>query len=396
MRVLILHSELGVLRGGGENFTRNLFTIFSQRGHRVAAAFAADRNGRYPIALPAGIEPIPIAGWWSSHLGQAILSRIGRHIPATNGYRKTWDHVQEALSWRVFRWHKLRFQNRAGSRFFDKWNDYDAVYVHGDSLLASVAARHRPTVLRLPGPVTAELGPTLRTVHAVCANGDALQRVRAFLGDHATELPVGVDVELFRPGPSSLRSALGWTDRQRVLGYVGRLTHLKGVDLLAAAFRDISRADTDARLLIVGSGAEEKSLRSTLAQEISRGIVHLVPDVNHDKLADCYGALDLLVMPSRYENFSNALLEGAACGIPFLASDVGGNRMLGATGSGWLYESESVSALVQCAGQVLKDKTELMKRGKIGCDYARTHHSWTAAADRLEEIFRSTVACSHA
>src|SRR5258708_32145532 len=39
MKVLVLHSELGVLRGGGENFTRNLFAAFAERGHSVAAAF---------------------------------------------------------------------------------------------------------------------------------------------------------------------------------------------------------------------------------------------------------------------------------------------------------------------------------------------------------------------
>ena len=39
MNILVLHSELGVLRGGGENFTRNLFAAFHKRGHDVRAAF---------------------------------------------------------------------------------------------------------------------------------------------------------------------------------------------------------------------------------------------------------------------------------------------------------------------------------------------------------------------
>ena len=56
MNVLVLHSELGVLRGGGENFSRNLFTAFAERGHRIAAAFVADHNGRYPLPLPSAIQ----------------------------------------------------------------------------------------------------------------------------------------------------------------------------------------------------------------------------------------------------------------------------------------------------------------------------------------------------
>jgi hypothetical protein len=46
MKILVLHSELGVLRGGGENFTRNLFDALHKRGHQVVAAFLADEGGR--------------------------------------------------------------------------------------------------------------------------------------------------------------------------------------------------------------------------------------------------------------------------------------------------------------------------------------------------------------
>src|SRR5215475_9094251 len=81
MKVLVLHSELGVLRGGGENFTRNLFAAFAARGHHVAAAFVADRHGRYPIPLPSFIEPMPIRGWWSRKLGQATLSSMSNCLP---------------------------------------------------------------------------------------------------------------------------------------------------------------------------------------------------------------------------------------------------------------------------------------------------------------------------
>src|SRR4029453_15766055 len=99
MKVLVLHSELGVLQGGGENFTRNLFPAFAERGHRVMAAFVADRRGRYPLPLPAHIEPLPTPGWWSNTLGQATLASVSRHMPYTGRLRAQWDRVQEALAW---------------------------------------------------------------------------------------------------------------------------------------------------------------------------------------------------------------------------------------------------------------------------------------------------------
>jgi glycosyltransferase involved in cell wall biosynthesis len=391
MKVLVLHSELGVLRGGGENVTRNLFPAFARRGHRVMAAFVADRRRRYPLSLPLGIEPLPIPGWWSSNLGQATLALISQYIPWKSRFRTTWDRVQEALAWRTFAWHTRRFRRRVENKFARHWEDFDVVYVHGDVILASEVARYRPTILFLPGPVTAERMPMLRAVHAVCTNGDALVRIRAFLGDHVAELPLGLDVQAFAPGASPVRSTLGWADHHCVVGYVGRLAHLKGVDLLAAAFREVARDSLDARLLIIGSGEEESHIRTVLAQEFARGIVHIEPGVNHEQLPAWYRAMDLITMPSRYENHSNALLEAMACGIPFLASNVGGNRKLSETGAGWLFESESIPALSQCLRSIIENCPELKARGEVSARAVRNHPSWAASAERLETIISSRL-----
>src|SRR5439155_11240043 len=205
-----------------------------------------------------------------------------------------------------------------------------------------------------------------------------LAQIRGFLGDYALELPVGLDNQLFKPDSTSLRSALGWSNQHRVIGYVGRLVRLKGVDLLAAAFRELSQKTSDVRLLIIGSGAEEKGIRSVLAKQLAQGLVHIEPDLDHSQLAQGYRAMDLLVMPSRYENFSNALLEAMACGVPFLASDVGGNRIMAESGAGWLFECGSAPSLVARLKEILKHGSELKARGKIGCCYVKKDHNWPA------------------
>jgi len=386
MKVLVVHSELGVLRGGGENFTKNLFSAFAERGHHVKAAFLADHESRYPIPLPPNMEPLPIPGWWSRNAGQELFSLIRSQLPCNGRVRMLSDRVQEAVNWRVLRWHERRFQHRVERDFARLWDEFDAVYVHHSAVLASKIARRRPTILRLPGPAGAHLAPVLRAVHAVCANGDALSRIRTFLGDHAVELPVGVDGKRFTPEGSTIRSKLGWNCQDQVVGYVGRLTHLKGVDLLASAFHEIACVLPNVKLLILGSGAEERFIRATLAEEIAHERAHIESDVDHDIISDWYRAMDLLVMPSRYENFSNTMLEAMACGIPFLASGVGGNKLLGETGSGWLFEAASVSSLVFSLRRILEDRSAIMSRGKIGRRYVRSLYSWEASAKRLEEI----------
>src|SRR5437764_472549 len=104
VKVLVLHSELGTLRGGGENFTRNLFATFLTLGHQVTAAFTADPFGRYPFPLPEGVDALPIRGWWSENLGQATLSGIGRRLTSRPALRSKWDYLQNALAWRTFYW----------------------------------------------------------------------------------------------------------------------------------------------------------------------------------------------------------------------------------------------------------------------------------------------------
>ena len=391
MKVLVVHSELGVLRGGGENFTRNLFSAFADRGHNVQAAFLADHKSRYPIPLPSNIAPIPIPGWWSRNAGQDFFSFIRGHLPRKDHFRTAWDRLQEAVSWRILRWHERRFQRRVERDFARIWDEFDAIYVHHSAVLASKIARRRPTILRLPGPPGAHLAPVLRAVHAVCANGDALNHIRRFLGDHAVELPIGIDTNRFSPAGSTIRSDLGWNEGDRVVGYVGRLTHLKGVDLLASAFHEISRALSDVKLLIVGRGPEENFIRSVLVEEIGHGRAHIEPDVDHERLSDWYRAMDLLVMPSRYENFSNTILEAMACGIPLLASDVGGNKPLAETGGGWLFEAASMSSLVLSLNRILGTKAEMKARGEVGCRYIRGRYSWASSAKRLEEIMISRL-----
>lgn len=391
MKILVIHSELGVLYGGGEYFTRNLFTEFVKRGHQVSAAFVADSKGRYANSIPAGIEPIPLPGWWSRKFGQGMLSRIGEHLPNNSRLKTYWDRGQEALCWRTTKWHARRFQRRIEREFPHRWEEFDAVYVAGDSFLARRVASIRPTLLMLPGPVGPHLEPVLRAVPAVCAHDDALIRVREFLGDHVLELPLGIRSHLFTPGPTPVRSNLGWTSSNLVLGYVGRLTHLKGVDLLSAVFENLSNKFPNVKLLIVGSGELEGHLRNTLAKALERGTVHIEPAMSQELLAPWYRAMDLMVMPSRYETMSSAVLEAMACGVPFLASDVGGNSTLGKSGAGWLFQTGSQSSLSESLSSIIRNPSEMKARGALAPPYVRERHSWASSAERLEFIMESRL-----
>jgi glycosyltransferase involved in cell wall biosynthesis len=391
VKVLVLHSELGMLRGGGENFVKNLFIEFSRRGHEIHSAFAADPFGRYPVRLPESLIPIPIPGLWFRQFGQSLLSTVGGAIPHGNAIRRFWERFQEALSWRNFRWYNLRFTKQVSKVLASRWKDYDVIFVNSLDL-GLLASSKRPTMLWLAGPLSPESEKDLRRIPVVSADGDAFLRMQKYLGDHITELSIGLDGARFQPGLDSKRATLNWGPQQCVFGYVGRLTPLKGSDLLAAAFAEISGEHPEARLLVLGTGESERNVRTTLKKQIEAGHVAFHSGVEHDQLPLWYRAMDALVLPSRYENFSNALLEAAGCGIPFIASDVGGNRiLLGKGGAGDLFEAGSVSGLTQRMREFIANPEKKRAQARAFSPIIRETYNWGASVDRLEWIFKSKM-----
>ena len=196
---------------------------------------------------------------------------------------------------------------------------------------------------------------------------------------------------MFKPGPSWVRERLGWTKNHWVVGYVGRLAYVKGIDLLADAFRKIRKTIPHARLIIVGSGEEERETPYRLERRAHGGIVHIESDVPHELLAEWYRAMDLFVMPSRYENCSNAVLEALACGVPFLVSDVGGNRRLVETEGGWLFRPGFCRFIG--AGSPLHSREPVPGQGSgsVGGEKVRHRYSWETSAKRLEDILQSCL-----
>ncbi len=139
-------------------------------------------------------------------------------------------------------------------------------------------------------------------------------------------IPLGVDVEVFKPDParrSAALSALGWTDPgPPVVGFMGRFIPAKGLRLLMQALDQIREPF---RMLFMGSGDLEAELKEFCSRHGDRGRVLHVP---HDEVPKYINAMDLLCAPSQStpewrEQFGRMLVEAAACGVPVIGSDSG-------------------------------------------------------------------------
>jgi glycosyltransferase involved in cell wall biosynthesis len=202
-----------------------------------------------------------------------------------------------------------------------------------------------------------------------------------------TVVPCGVDVEHFTPhGPSAAR-----TDRRRLVS-VARLVPRKGLDLAVRALRLVPRTE----LLIVGGPPRAELSADPEARRLRRlarryGVadrVVLTGRVDRAELPALLRSADIAVCTPWYEPFGMTALEAMACGVPVVASPVGGLLDTVAEGaSGEFFWPAAPDALARVLRSLLADPTRLAGYRVGGADRARARYSWDRVAADTEAVY---------
>lgn len=125
------------------------------------------------------------------------------------------------------------------------------------------------------------------------------------------------------PSRQEARAALGLEEDTLAIGFVGRLSRQKAIDVLISAFAPVAKTNAKARLVVIGDG-EESAAAHQQAERL--GCSSQVTWLGAVDALSRYPAFDLFAQPSRYEGFSYAVLEAASNGVAVLTTDVGGSR----------------------------------------------------------------------
>jgi sugar transferase (PEP-CTERM/EpsH1 system associated) len=189
---------------------------------------------------------------------------------------------------------------------------------------------------------------------------------------HITQIYNGVDSQIFRPEASGRRALPQQdfaNDKSFIIGTVGRMQAVKDQINLTKAFIQLAtmlpEKRNQLRLVMVGDG----SLRADCQKMLNdAGLGHLawLPGARDD-VADLMCGMDLFVLPSLAEGVSNTVLEAMACGLPVIATRVGGNPELvqeGVTGS--LVPPADPSALAEAMARYLKNPELAPNQGRAG------------------------------
>ncbi|MBM3729342.1 MAG: glycosyltransferase family 1 protein [Actinobacteria bacterium] len=202
----------------------------------------------------------------------------------------------------------------------------------------------------------------------------------------------GVEQAFFAPGEKrGARHALRLPVDVPVMLFVGRIQPLKGLDVAVETLARL--ADRRARLVVVGgaSGNEGESEVARIRSLIeSLGVVDRVDFVApqaHHMLSTYYRAADVVIVPSRSESFGLVALEAAACGVPVVASGVGGLITIVEDGvTGHLVADRSPDVFASHVDRILSHPVQAAAMGARAAENAR-RYTWSFAAARLRRAY---------
>jgi glycosyltransferase involved in cell wall biosynthesis len=173
----------------------------------------------------------------------------------------------------------------------------------------------------------------LRSATRVFAVSGSLKRLAVELGLPDSAILVvgnGVDSSRFSPMPrAEARRLFGIPEDARVLVTVGGLVERKGFHRVIACLPELLKEFPRLHYLAVGSAGPEGDFSALLRAQVAQlGLgehVHFLGALPPDEVGRAVSAADVSVLATRNEGWANVLLEAMACGVPVVATDVGGN-----------------------------------------------------------------------
>jgi glycosyltransferase involved in cell wall biosynthesis len=183
------------------------------------------------------------------------------------------------------------------------------------------------------------------------------------------------------------------TEKQPVVGYIGRLIPEKGLDDLIEAARMVLDDWPAARFVVVGEGPYLPHIRKRL-NDLGLGQAFEIVGQVHDVEAQIDRFM-FLVLPSKHEGFPMVVLEAMRLGVPVIGTKVGGIPEIIRDGrNGFLVEAGRPEELARAILELLQDER---RREAMGCQAEKTAEDFAAGKMTArtqavyEELFRAEV-----
>ncbi|MEU1850610.1 glycosyltransferase [Streptomyces sp. NPDC019990] len=382
-------AALGGVDAGGQNvYVARLSEELARRGHDVTVYTRRDAAG-----LPDRV-PLP---------GGAVVEHVTAGPAQTVPKDELFPHMPAFGAWLEDAWARTRPDVVHAHFWMSGMASRIGAHPHGVPVvqtfhaLGTVKRRHQGRLDTSPPErvgIERQIGRGCARVLATCT--DEVQEL-AEMGVPARQVsvvPCGVDAEQFRPGlpPDGVPARRA---RHRLLA-CGRLVPRKGYDQAIQALASIP----DTELLIAGGpdaglladDPEARRLRRLAGRVGVAGRVRMLGAVDPAGMPALIGSADLVLCTPVYEPFGIVPLEAMACGVPVVATDVGGHRDSVADGTTGRLVPPRDPASVAAAVRELLDHDALRRRhGTAGRERVLAHYTWRRVADGVERVHRQVL-----
>lgn len=196
-------------------------------------------------------------------------------------------------------------------------------------------------------------------------------------------IPFGVDTTLFSPGRKEDRFTIVCTKA---------LEKIYGIEYLIKAFLLVQREINGVKLVLIGEGKEKLNLEHLVKKFGLNDKVSFTGQLEQSQVAEAIKKSHLLVIPSLKESFGVSALEGSACQIPIVASDIPGLReTLVPNKTGLLFKTGSSEDLAKQILKIAKNKKLASVMGKQGREFVLTHYQWEDNAGKMLELYNKLL-----
>ncbi len=209
--------------------------------------------------------------------------------------------------------------------------------------------------------------------------------------DQIRVIPTGVDTVRFSPTEDrrTVKSSLGIPLGIPVIGFVGVMRHDKGVHVLLEAFGRVLEEIPRARLLLVGSGIQDDSIRDSIVTlGLCGSVIHLG---YREDVQLPLGAMDIFVHPAiSPEGIPQTILQAMAMGVPVVATSIGGvDEVARHNETAVTVGPNDPVALSKAIVGLMTDINYAERLRDAALDMVRNEHSLDGMLDKMAAIYRS-------
>lgn len=390
-------AALGGVDAGGQNVhVAALSVALARRGHSVRVYTRRD-DPALPAVVPvqSGLDVVHVDAGPARVLPKDALLPFMHEL--AEGIAADWGAAPPDLVHAHF-WMSGVAALEAARRF--EAPGYPVPVVQTFHALGTVKKRHQGTDDTSP-PQRAWLEPSVGRnadrVIATCSDEVFELKAMGVPGARISVAPCGVDLDLFGTGGPAEPSGRRWR-----IAAVGRLVPRKGVDLAVQALALLAEDGiNDVELLIVGGASEPAGLASDPEARRLLGLARVLGvadrvllrgQVPREQMPAVLRSADAVVCAPWYEPFGIVPLEAMACGVPVVASAVGGLIDTVVHGQTGLHvPPRDPHALAAALAELLRNPDYAGRLGAAGRKRARARYSWDRVAADTERAYQLTL-----